>query len=281
MNIEIDNSSGFCFGVTNTIKKAEEILSNKSQLYCLGDIVHNSIEIERLKTLGLVLIDNKTFNTLKNTDVLIRAHGEPLETYRFAKKNNIKIIDATCPVVLALQKKIRETYISNPNSQIVIYGKKGHAEVKGLVGQTGNTAIVIETSEDVDRIDFNKDIFFFSQTTQSLQIFNQLIKLIKSKSKNVYIHNSICHQVTKRFEILERFVLKKDLIIFVSGEKSSNGKMLYEFCYKYNPNSKLITNINQIEKKWFENIDNIGVCGATSTPKWYLFKVKEYILNLK
>src|SRR5690554_3521673 len=231
--IEIDKESGFCFGVVKAIKKAEEELQKNGSLYCLGDIVHNNIEVERLEKMGLITIDHEQFKKLKNERVLLRAHGEPPSTYEIAKQNNITIIDASCPVVLTLQARIRNAHQENPNAQIVIFGKIGHAEVNGLVGQTSNNAIVIENSEDLDKIDFHKDIFLYSQTTMPLDKFNEIIIEIKKRAaSNIFFkHNdTICRQVANRMPHIKEFSKKHDVICFVSDKKSSNGKALFEAC---------------------------------------------------
>lgn len=282
VKIEIDEGSGFCFGVVNAIKKAEEELANGNQLYCLGDIVHNSREVERLKEMGLITINHDEFRNLRNVKVLLRAHGEPPETYTIAKQNNIEIIDATCPVVLQLQKKIKQEYTKKGinDKQIVIYGKKGHAEVLGLVGQTNSKAIVIENPEDTAKLNFQKDICLYSQTTKSLDEFKEIVLDIKEKisAKATFgYYDTICRQVANRMPNIRRFANSHDLIFFVSGKKSSNGKMLFEECLKVNPNSHLIDNKDEIDDSLLANAQSIGICGATSTPKWLMEEVSEYI----
>lgn len=282
VKVEIDEGSGFCFGVVNAIKKAEEELANGNQLYCLGDIVHNSREVERLKEMGLITINHDEFRNLHNVKVLLRAHGEPPETYAIAKENNIEIIDATCPVVLQLQKKIKQQYIKEDKSdkQIVIYGKKGHAEVLGLVGQTDSKAIIIENPEDTTKLDFQKDICLYSQTTKSLDEFKEIVvdirKKISSEATFGY-YDTICRQVANRMPNIRRFANAHDLIFFVSGKKSSNGKMLFEECLKVNPNSHLIDNKDEIDDSLLQKAQSIGICGATSTPKWLMEEVSDYI----
>ncbi len=245
-NIEIDEKSGFCFGVVNAIKKAEEELAKGGTLYCLGDIVHNNLEVDRLEKLGLKTINHEEFAKLKNARVLLRAHGEPPSTYQTAKENNIEIIDASCPVVLRLQKKIHNKYNDekNNNTQIVIYGKNGHAEVNGLLGQTDSSATVIEKKEDLDKLDFTKNICLFSQTTKPLDGFQEIIDIIQSRMQGdakFEFFDTICRQVSNRIPNIKEFALKNDIIFFVAGEKSSNGKVLYAECKKYNPNSYFIT----------------------------------------
>lgn len=278
INIEIDEGSGFCFGVVTAIKKAEEELEKGETLYCLGDIVHNSKEVERLRELGLITINHQQFANLHDVKVLLRAHGEPPETYLIAKKNNIEIIDATCPVVLRLQKRIEQEYLrkKKEEKQIVIYGKKGHAEVLGLVGQTEGDAIVVERYEDVHKLDFNKDICLYSQTTKSLDEFWKIVTYIEehiSIHADFKFYDTICRQVANRIPNIKTFAASHDLIFFVSGKKSSNGKMLFSECLKVNPNSHLIDNPNEIDVHLLTDVSSIGICGATSTPKWLMEEV--------
>lgn len=280
--VEIDEKSGFCFGVVTAIKKAEEELDKGGVLYCLGDIVHNGREVERLAKMGLVTITHEEFKNLKNAKVLLRAHGEPPETYKIAKENNIEIIDATCPVVLRLQKKIKDGYNENKNSdtQVVIYGKKGHAEVLGLVGQTEGNAIVVENMDEIGKVDVNKDIILFSQTTKSLQGFTDMIKHIegtRGSETNFKYHDTICRQVANRMPQLKEFAAKHDLILFVSGKKSSNGKVLFGVCSEVNENSLFIDSPDDIDETEVKKAQSIGICGATSTPKWLMEKVAERV----
>lgn len=285
VHIEIDSGSGFCFGVTTAIQKAEEELAKGNTLYCLGDIVHNGQECERLKKMGLVTINHEEFAQLRNVKVLLRAHGEPPRTYELAKKNNIEIIDATCPVVLRLQKRIKQEYDNQPsNKQIVIYGKNGHAEVLGLVGQTNGEAIVIEGLSEVNRLDFNKDIRLYSQTTKSLDEFRQIVEYIKkhiSSHASFEYHDTICRQVANRMPNIRDFATNHDLIFFVCGRKSSNGKILFHECQKMNPNSYLIDQPEEIDSRLLQNVKSIGICGATSTPKWLMEECKKVILEGK
>lgn len=283
--IEIDESSGFCFGVVTAIHKAEEELAKGETLYCLGDIVHNSREVERLKEMGLITINHEEFRKLRNAKVLLRAHGEPPETYQIAQKNHIEIIDATCPVVLRLQKRIKQEFNSGKEKekQIVIYGQNGHAEVLGLVGQTGGKAIVIEKLEEVNKLDFNKDIRLYSQTTKSLDGFRKIVQYIQahiSPEATFEYYDTICRQVANRMPNIQAFAASHDLIFFVSGKKSSNGKILFEECKKVNPNSYLIDSPEEIEKSLVQGIDSIGICGATSTPKWLMEEVSVHIYQL-
>ena len=273
MLIEIDNGSGFCFGVTTAIKKAEEELAQSESLYCLGDIVHNGRECERLKNMGLVTVEHEDIDTLHDTKMLLRAHGEPPETYAKAKERNITLIDATCPVVLNLQKRIRTDYAAYPDAQIVIYGKTGHAEVVGLVGQTQGKAIVIENLEDAKRLDFTHDIRLYSQTTKSLDGFREIVSYISANMKEGATFQSfdtICRQVANRMPNIRQFAEKHDLILFVCGKKSSNGKVLFNECCKVNPRTHMVDDPSEIDLAWFDGVQSVGICGATSTPKWLM-----------
>lgn len=285
--IEIDTKSGCCFGVVNAIKKAEEELSSGEVLYCLGDIVHNNIEVERLAKKGLITINHEQFAQLKNVKVLLRAHGEPPSTYEIARKNNITIIDASCPVVLRLQKRIKNKYqveVQNvTDAQIVIYGKKGHAEVNGLIGQTDSHAIIIESKEELTKLDFSKNICLFSQTTKSLDGFREIIELIQSNmigdAKFEYF-DTICRQVSNRIPNIKDFAANHDVIFFVAGAKSSNGKVLFAEALKYNPQSYFITSPQDIDTSLIKANLSIGICGATSTPMWQMEEVKSFIETL-
>lgn len=282
IQVEIDNGSGFCFGVTTAIKKAEEELAEGKPMYCLGDIVHNGMEVERLTAMGLITINHEQLKDLHNVKVLLRAHGEPPETYELARRNNIEIIDATCPVVLQLQKRIKKQFLNNPNAQIVIFGKNGHAEVLGLVGQTKSEAIVIEHFDEVTRLDFSKDIYLYSQTTKSLDEFHRIIEYIQAHIQKGAIFKSfdtICRQVANRMPNIARFAAQHDVILFVSGRKSSNGKVLYNECKKINPNSYHIEGAKEIDMNWFKDVQTVGICGATSTPKWLMEECKTFILS--
>ena len=290
MKIDIDSNSGFCFGVVNAIQLAEMELERNETLYCLGDIVHNSAEVERLKENGLITIDHEKFKTLKNCKVLLRAHGEPPETYETAIKNNIQLIDASCPVVLKLQNNIKLGFdeILKKGDQVVIFGKKGHAEVNGLVGQTNGKAIVISGVEDLDKIDYSKPVNLFSQTTKSIEGFYDVQKEIKKimvstqgKEDVEFISNdTICRQVSHRQPQLREFVKKHNVVVFVSGQKSSNGKMLFQVCKEENPNTYFVSDADELKKEWFINTESVGVCGATSTPRWLMEKVAENIEKL-
>lgn len=282
IDIEIDNGSGFCFGVTTAIQKAEEELRKGTPLYCLGDIVHNGKECERLKSLGLITINHEEFKQLHGVKVLLRAHGEPPETYEIARKNEIEIIDATCPVVLRLQQRIKQEYDSNAlkDKQIVIYGKAGHAEVLGLVGQTSGKAIVIESLKEAEQLNFSKDIRLYSQTTKSLDEFWQIVEYIKehiSPDATFEYYDTICRQVANRMPNIRAFATSHDLIFFVSGKKSSNGKILFNECCQVNPNSHLIDDASEIDFNLLQGINSIGICGATSTPKWLMEECKTAI----
>lgn len=280
--VEIDEGSGFCFGVVTAINKAEEELAKGGTLYCLGDIVHNSREVERLKAMGLITINHEEFNHLHDAKVLLRAHGEPPKTYITAKRNNIEIIDATCPVVLRLQKKIKQEYTQEDNEekQIVIYGKNGHAEVLGLVGQTTGKAIVIEKLEEAKSLNFNKSIRLYSQTTKSLDEFQKIVEYIKehiSPDVTFEYYDTICRQVANRIPHIRKFAASHDLVFFVSGKKSSNGKILFNECKKVNPNSHLIDSAEEIDNQLLIGAESIGICGATSTPKWLMEEISKAI----
>ena len=325
LHIEIDSGSGFCFGVTTAISKAEEELAEGKTLYCLGDIVHNGMECERLRRMGLITINHDDLRRLHDVKVLLRAHGEPPETYELARRNNIEIIDATCPVVLQLQRRIKKQYeeseeyrgvmieergvrnasgaetssadnspsalhthpstkvpetLKVPNSQIVIFGKKGHAEVLGLVGQTESHAIVIEQLEDAARLDFDRDIYLYSQTTKSRDEFHCIIDYIKSHispSATFRSFDTICRQVANRMPNISTFATRHDLILFVCGRKSSNGKVLFNECRRVNPNSHLIEGPEEIRPEWLNDVATVGICGATSTPKWLMEQCRDAI----
>lgn len=280
LKVEIDNGSGFCFGVTTAIQKAEEELAKGNTLYCLGDIVHNGMECDRLRQMGLVTINHEEMRRLHDVKVLLRAHGEPPATYELARRNNIEIIDATCPVVLQLQKRIKKQYELGA-AQIVIFGKNGHAEVLGLVGQTESSAIVIESFEEVRMLDFTRDIYLYSQTTKSLDEFHRIIEYIQQNISNGATFKSfdtICRSVANRMPNISSFATKHDLILFVCGRKSSNGKVLFNECLRVNPNTHLIEGPEEIDSSWLEGIQTVGICGATSTPKWLMEQCRDAIL---
>lgn len=279
LQIEIDNGSGFCFGVTTAIQKAEEELGKGETLYCLGDIVHNGMECERLRSMGLVTIDHDQMRQLHHVKVLLRAHGEPPETYELARNNNIEIIDATCPVVLQLQKRIKKQFEAG-DGQIVIFGKKGHAEVLGLVGQTQSKAIVIENFDEVTKLDFTRDIYLYSQTTKSLDEFHRIIEYIQghmAAGATFKSFDTICRSVANRMPNISQFATRHDLILFVCGRKSSNGKVLFNECKRVNPNTHLIEGPEEIDPTWLDGIQTVGICGATSTPKWLMEQCRDAI----
>ena len=282
LHIEIDSGSGFCFGVTTAIKKAEEELADGNTLYCLGDIVHNGMEVERLHERGLITINHDDMSRLKGVKVLLRAHGEPPQTYSTAEANDIQIIDATCPVVLQLQRRIKRQYDSNPQAQIVIFGKNGHAEVLGLVGQTQGKAVVVENIDDVKRLDFSRDTYLYSQTTKSLDEFHRIIEYIQSHiapTATFKSFDTICRQVANRMPNIGAFAARHDIILFVCGRKSSNGKVLFNECRRVNPNCHLIEQPEEIDITWLDGVGTVGICGATSTPKWLMEKCRDFIMK--
>lgn len=282
IQIEIDSGSGFCFGVTTAISKAEEELSRSDTLYCLGDIVHNGMEVERLHLQGLQTIDHSQLSQLHDVKVLLRAHGEPPATYATAERNHIEIIDATCPVVLQLQRRIKRQYDDNPQAQIVIFGKNGHAEVLGLVGQTDGNAIVVENLDDASHLCFDRDIYLYSQTTKSLDEFHALIAYIQahiSPQATFRSFDTICRQVANRMPNIAAFAARHDMILFVSGHKSSNGKVLFNECLRVNANSHHIEQPSEINLHWLDGVTTIGICGATSTPKWIMEQCRDHILE--
>ena len=284
MKVEIDNESGFCFGVLSAIGKAEEELRKGDKLFCLGDIVHNGIECDRLEKLGLKTINHDEYSSLQNARVLLRAHGEPPSTYAIARKNGISLIDATCPVVLKLQQRIHDQFekLDPATQQIIIFGQKGHAEILGLVGQTDGNVTVIESADEIDLIDFSKDIFLYSQTTKSLENYNQLIEKISARIHDgrKFVHNNtVCGQVSHRREKIRGFAKRHDVILFVSGQKSSNGKVLFNEILKVNPRSYMIESRNDIDFSLLSGAESVGICGATSTPKWLMEECRNYILK--
>lgn len=291
MVVEIDKQSGFCFGVQNAVEIAEKALLNGEKVFSLGPIVHNDKEVERLSTLGLASIDHDEFMKLKNCKVLIRAHGEPPETYITANKNNITIIEATCPIVKRLQSKIKDTWLKTKkgNGQVVIFGKPGHAEVVGLLGQIKNEGILVSNADDFKKIDVTRPVYLFSQTTMSVKEYINLTDILRSKMKengisdtenNLIINNTICGQVSNREPHLKAFARKHDAIIFVSGRESSNGKMLYSVCKSINPDTHFVSSAQEIDNAWFEGKKSVGICGATSTPKWLIENIRDIISNI-
>ncbi len=287
MKVIIDNQSGFCFGVVYAINKAEEILKQTGHLYVLGDIVHNEQEVKRLTQMGLEVIDHEKLRQLKDTQVLIRAHGEPSETYKIAFENNIKLIDASCPVVLRLQNQVRTAYLEmkERDGQIVIFGKPQHPEVIGLRSQTEYEAIVIQDMEDLEKIDFSRPVALFAQTTKNLKKFYQIVGEIGRRMKETMgtdkipfqYYDTICRQVSHRDRELQQFCKDKDVVLFVSGKKSSNGRMLYGVCKSVNPNTYFISSPDEIDFSWFKPNDTVGICGATSTPQWLMEKVRDHL----
>ena len=289
MKITIDQYSGFCFGVVYAIEMAESILKKEGHLYCLGDIVHNNKEVDRLNELGLEIINHNDLHNLNNCKVLIRAHGEPPSTYELALKNNIQLLDASCPVVLKLQNQIKGGYeeIKKIDGQVIIYGKEGHAEVVGLLCQTNNNAIIVATVEDLDKIDFTKPIYIYSQTTKSPEAYRNItqeiesrIKMNKNNNIKYIVNDTLCRQVSGREPQLKKFARENDVIIFVSGRKSSNGKMLYKSCKEENNNSYFISDKDELKSNWFINSKTVGICGATSTPRWLMESVEKTIYKI-
>jgi len=290
MIVETDNKSGFCFGVQNAVGIAEKALLKGEEVYSLGPIVHNEMEVNRLVGLGLTAINRERLGRLKDCNLLIRAHGEPPGTYLLAEKNNITIIDATCPIVKKLQARIKNSWLTtwDQKGQIVIYGKPGHDEVVGLLGQTNNEGILISGPEDLSKIDFTRPVLLFSQTTMSMSDYNNLAEQIRAEmvragisdtENNLKVHRTICSQVSNREPHLKDFAKKHDIIIFVSGKESSNGKLLYKACKSVNPATYFVSSPDEIEKSWFEGKGTAGVCGATSTPKWLIEEIRDFILK--
>jgi len=291
MVVEVDKQSGFCFGVQNAVEIAEKALLKGEKVFSLGPIVHNDKEVDRLSSLGLVSIDHDEFRKLKDCKVLIRAHGEPPETYLTADKNNLTIIEATCPIVKRLQSKIRETWIRTKegDGQVVIFGKPGHAEVVGLLGQINNEGILVSGPDDFGKIDILKPVYLFAQTTMSVKEYKNLTDILRIKmeengitdlSRNLIINKTICGQVSNREPHLKAFAKKHDIIIFVSGRESSNGKMLYSVCKNINADTHFVSSYEEIDKSWFKGKNSVGICGATSTPKWLIENIRDIISNI-
>lgn len=277
LKVSIDENSGFCFGVVYAIEMAEEILDEQGNLYCLGDIVHNDEEVKRLEAKGLKIINHEELQKIRDAKVLIRAHGEPPSTYQLAIDNNLELIDASCPVVLKLQNRIKNSY--DKEELIYIYGKHGHAEVIGLLGQTSNKAVVFQDINELDLESLPKRITLYSQTTKSTDNFYEIKKTLEDAGIEVTANDTICRQVSNRDKELRDFANKFDKIIFVSGTKSSNGKVLYNVCKKTNPNTYFISRSEEIDKSWFSQNDKVGICGATSTPMWLMEEVKNELLT--
>jgi 4-hydroxy-3-methylbut-2-en-1-yl diphosphate reductase len=291
MEVEIDRQSGFCFGVQNAVEIAEKALLKGEQVFSLGPIVHNDKEVDRLSALGLVSIDHAQFENLKDCKVLIRAHGEPPDTYTTAEKNNITIIEATCPIVKKLQSKIRETWLKTKKigGQVVIFGKPGHAEVVGLLGQINDEGILVTGPDDFGKIDISKTIYLFSQTTMSVREFSRLTDILRARieesgvsdtGSRLVINKTICGQVSNREPHLKTFARKHDVIIFVSGRESSNGRMLYSVCKSVNPDTHFVSSYEELDRSWFNGKNSVGICGATSTPKWLIENIRDIISNL-
>lgn len=290
MSVVIDENAGFCFGVVKAIAAAEEQLSSSKSLYCLGDIVHNNEEVQRLSQMGLRVIDHNAMDSLPGATVLIRAHGEPPSTYELAERRGIRLIDATCPIVLALQKKVRDGYeaMQTVGGQVVIFGKKGHAEVIGLNGQTNNTAIIVSSPDDIDAIDFSKPIRLYSQTTKSREDYGKLVENIRASiakdgagNTDFVAFNTICSRVSNRATQLEAFAKSVDVVLFVSGVNSSNGHYLYEYCRNVQKNTYMISSPDEMKAKWLEGMEKIGITGATSTPRWLMEEVKRKVNSEK
>ena len=281
MIVEIDQKSGFCFGVLNAIGKAEATLNTESMLYSLGHIVHNELEVKRLQEIGLKTIDHDEFFKLKDCKVLIRAHGEPPSTYEYARQNNITLFDATCPVVLKLQQRVKKAAetMREENGQVVIFGHQGHAEVDGLAGHANNNAIVIEFPDDIEKIDPSRPLVLFSQTTKSVDDFKKLAENIKNHAltNEVEVHDTICRQVSNRVPHLQQFAARYDVVVFVGGLRSSNAQVLFDVCKKHNKRSYFVSSPDDLHAGWFSGVNTVGVCGATSTPQWLMEKVAEKI----
>ena len=285
MRVEIDSHSGFCFGVVRAISRAEEALQEQGEVFSLGDIVHNRVEVQRLERLGMHTVTHDQMPGLKGRSLFIRAHGEPPSTYRLAEELGIELIDATCPVVAKLQRRVVEAHekMRQVGGQVVILGKRGHAEVIGLTGQVEAPTLVVETEEDLDQIDFTRPIYFLSQTTQSIALFEQLGEEMKRRATDpaqVRLDDTICRQVSGREEHLDRFARRFDVVIFVCGRKSSNGKVLFEVCRRANSRTYNIEEAAEIDPAWLEGIASVGICGATSTPKWLMQQVAEAVGEL-
>lgn len=279
MNIEIDNKSGFCFGVQNAIGKAEDALRGDDQLYSLGHIVHNEVEVDRLQKMGLKTIDHDEFFRLKDCKVLIRAHGEPPSTYEYARNNNITLIDATCPVVLKLQQRVKTAAekMHEENGQLVIFGHQGHAEVTGLIGQTNNEVVVIDRPEDYKKIDPARPVVVFSQTTKSVADFKKLARNLQEQatSGKLETHDTICRQVSNRVPHLEKFAVRFDVVLFVGGQRSSNAQVLFDVCKQHNPRSYFVSSPDDLKAEWFSGAESLGISGATSTPQWLMERIAE------
>jgi len=278
LNVNIDVNSGFCFGVVYAIEMAEDILAEEGVLYCLGDIVHNDEEVKRLEGLGLKIINHQELSELQNAKVLIRAHGEPPSTYQLALQNNLELIDASCPVVLKLQNRIKNSFDKEEN--IYIYGKHGHAEVVGLLGQTNNEAVVFQDIEELNIQELPRELTLYSQTTKSTDKFYEINKILEENGITVKTNDTICRQVSNRDKELREFARKFDVIVFVSGTKSSNGKVLYKICSDQNPRTHFVSSLSDVKSEWFGKNENVGICGATSTPMWLMEEIKNHLEKL-
>ncbi|MCC2548678.1 4-hydroxy-3-methylbut-2-enyl diphosphate reductase [Hymenobacter sp. BT175] len=276
LSVQIDPNSGFCFGVIYAIQMAEDILDEEEYLYCLGDIVHNDEEVQRLEQRGLRIIDYATYEQLRNEKVLIRAHGEPPCTYQTAMRHNLTLIDASCPVVLKLQNRIKTSY--DRQEKVYIYGKHGHAEVQGLLGQTGGDAVVFESLDELLQHELPPNITLYSQTTKSTSSFYRVKNELEQRGYGVNANDTICRQVSNRDKDLRRFAAGFDQIVFVSGTKSSNGKVLYQVCKETNPNTHFISKVEELRPEWFQPGQSVGICGATSTPMWLMEDVRDALL---
>lgn len=278
MRVVVDPESGFCFGVEYAVAVAEALLDSEPVVYCLGDIVHNDLEVARLRQMGLRTITHEELRTLQNATVLIRAHGEPPETYAIARQNNLTLVDASCPVVLKLQNRVKQAH--DAGYQVVIYGKADHPEVRGLVGQTGGSAFVIRSEEDLDRIDWGRPVALFSQTTKSLEAYSRLRALVEARQPEAQTFDTICRQVSNRDQHLAQFARQHDVVLFVAGRKSSNGRVLYEICRAHNERTYFIESEADLDPTWFRGAESVGICGATSTPRWLMERVAEAVERL-
>lgn len=278
LQVDIDSNSGFCFGVVYAIEMAEDILEEKGQLFCLGDIVHNDEEVKRLEAKGLKIINHEELKNIYNSQVLIRAHGEPPSTYELALDNNLELIDASCPVVLKLQNRIKNSY--DKEEQIYIYGKHGHAEVVGLLGQTSNNAVVFQDLEELDIATLPKEITLYSQTTKSTDKFYEINEVLKANGITVKTNDTICRQVSNRDKELRDFAQKFNVIVFVSGTKSSNGKVLYKVCKDQNERTYFVSSLDEVRSEWFGKDESVGICGATSTPMWLMEQIRSHLQKL-
>ncbi len=285
MRVVIDDNSGFCFGVVRAIGEAESALQSRGEVYCLGDIVHNRVEVQRLQKLGLSTISHEDISSLSGHTMLIRAHGEPPATYRLAESSGVEVIDATCPVVARLQRRVREAYaqMEGVGGRVVLLGKRGHAEVVGLIGQVGDDVVVVESDEELEGLDYSHPIYFLSQTTQSIDLFNRMAERIAgsmAEGVECIVDDTICRRVAGREANLAEFSKSVDVVLFVCGRKSSNGRVLSEVCRRANARCYNIEEASEIEPEWFEKANSVGICGATSTPRWLMEEVAEYINNL-